>query len=147
MAKRKRRLYLIGSLRNPQIPVVAQSLRQCGYEVFDDWHSAGPNADDHLRDYEKARGHSYAQGLKGHAARHVYNFDKHHIDASDIGVMLLPAGKSGHLELGYMIGQGKPGFIWIPESEPERWDIMYQFADAVVYNELELVIAIEETKR
>ncbi len=46
------------------------------------------------------------------------------------GVLVLPAGKSGHLELGYLIGQGKPAYIWMPE-EPDRWDVMYRFADAV----------------
>ena len=38
----------------------------------------------------------------------------------------MPAGKSGHLELGYMIGQGKPCFVFF-EEEPERWDVMHQF--------------------
>jgi nucleoside 2-deoxyribosyltransferase len=44
---------------------------------------------------------------------------------------MLPAGKSGHLELGYMIGQGKPGYILL-DAEHKRWDVMYKFATAVV---------------
>lgn len=39
----------------------------------------------------------------------------------------MPAGKSGHLELGYMIGNGKPCIIYF-EKEPDRWDVMTQFA-------------------
>jgi hypothetical protein len=41
-----------------------------------------------------------------------------------------PAGKSGHLELGYAIGAGKPGFILL-EGEPDRFDVMLNFATGV----------------
>lgn len=123
----KKKIYLIGSLRNPEVPKIANRLRRLGFEVFDDWYAAGPEADDKWRDYEKARGRSYKEALKGFAARHVYHFDKHHLDACDIAILVLPAGKSGHLELGYVIGKGKPGFILL--DNPERWDVMYQFAN------------------
>jgi hypothetical protein len=39
----------------------------------------------------------------------------------------MPAGKSGHLELGYAIGSGKRGFVCF-DQEPDRWDVMYRFA-------------------
>lgn len=126
-------IYLIGSLRNPIVADVAKALRDKGYEVFDEWRAAGPDADDHWRDYEKARGHDYATALKGYPALHVFGFDKAHIDRADVGVLVLPAGKSAHLELGYMIGQHKPGFILL-DQDPERFDVMYLFSTAVCRN-------------
>lgn len=120
-------IYLIGSLRNENIPVMAKQIRELGFEVFDDWFSPGPEADDFWRNYEKVRGSTYKQALRNWAGRHVYEFDKTHIDRADIGVLYMPGGKSAHLELGYMIGQGKPCFVLFDE-EPERWDVMYQFA-------------------
>ena len=121
-------IYLIGSLRNKKIPHIAKKIREeIGFRVFDDWFSPGPEADDFWRDYEKVRGSSYKEALRNWAGRHVFEFDHHHIDESEIGVLIMPAGKSGHLELGYMIGQGKPCFIYFDE-EPERWDVMHQFA-------------------
>jgi hypothetical protein len=122
-------VYLIGSLRDPNVPIFAEELREHGFDVFDDWYAAGPEADDKWRDYEKARGHSYMQGLKGYAARHVFQFDYHHISRADVGLLLLPCGKSGHLELGFMLGGGKRGYILL--DNPERWDVMYQFATGV----------------
>lgn len=119
-------IYLIGSLRNPKVPEVANALRKEGYEVFDDWYAAGPEADDKWRDYEKGRGHSYKEALDGYAARHVFEYDHFHLNRALAGALILPAGKSGHLELGYLIGQGKPGFILV--DDPERWDVMYKFA-------------------
>lgn len=131
------RIYLIGSLRNPEIPALAARMRENGHEVFDDWFAAGPEADDYWQKYEQSRGHTYAQGLAGYAANHVFEFDKHHLDRAHAGVLLLPAGKSGHLELGYLIGQGKPCYILLPK-EPERWDVMYRFATGVFTEEADL---------
>ncbi len=123
-------IYLIGSLRNPAIPEIARQLRVEGFDVFDDWYAAGPEADDYWQKYEQNRNHSYEQALSGYAAQHVYQFDKRHLDRCDIGILALPAGKSGHLELGYMIGTGKPGLILL-DKEPERFDVMYNFATGI----------------
>jgi len=123
----KKVIYLIGSLKNEKIPHIANQLRELGFEVFDDWFSPGPEADDFWRNYEKVKGSTHQQALNGYAGQHIYEFDKHHIDRADIGVMCMPAGKSGHLELGYVIGRGKPGFILF-EEEPEKWDVMHIFS-------------------
>jgi len=134
-------IYLIGSLRNPYVPAIAQTIRNAGFEVFDDWYAAGPEADDCWREYEQDRGHSYIEGLRGHAAKNVFQFDKTHLDRADAAVLLLPAGKSGHLELGYVIGRRRPGYILL-DNNPDRWDVMYQFADGVFISVDELIAAL-----
>ncbi len=132
-------IYLIGSLRNSEIPFIAQVIRKTTkHNVFDDWYAAGEHADDAWRDYEKQRGRSYAQALQGLAAEHTFKFDKTHLDRADAAVLVLPAGRSGHLELGYIIGKGKPGYIL--HDNPERWDLMYLFATGV-YEHLDSLLA------
>ncbi len=134
--------YVIGSLRNENIPTISVKLREeTGFEIFDDWFSPGPEADDFWKKYEEARGRNYQQALQGWAGKHVFEFDKFHIDRADFGILILPAGKSGHLELGYMIGCGKPGYILL--DKPDRWDVMYQFATGIFFDEAEM---IEELK-
>jgi len=100
-------------------------LREIGYDAFDDWFAAGPEADDFWQKYEQARGRTYAEALKGLAVNNVVNFDRTHLDRCDIGTLVLPAGKSGHLELGRCIGQGKQTYIVFPEGIvgklPESW--------------------------
>ena len=145
MAKpESKKLYIIGSLRNEGVPTLAKGLRATfpGLDIFDDWYAAGETADDSWRDYERARGRTYAEALKGRAANHVFNYDKSHLDSSDLVVLLLPAGKSGHLEAGYCIGKGKPVAILV--DDPDRWDVMYLFADTVCHDAKELVEWIEE---
>lgn len=123
-------IYLIGSLRNPAIPAIRNTLEKAvGERVFADWFAAGPDADDRWRDYEKSRGLSFADALHEPAAQNVFAFDRKFLMASRAVVLALPAGKSGHLELGWMLGRGIPGAILL--DSPDRWDVMYQFADHV----------------
>lgn len=135
----RRNIYLIGSLRNESISKLAGDLRANGHSVFDDWFAAGPEADDYWRDYERGRGHSLPEALNGYAARHVFEFDKHHLDRCDTAVLALPAGRSGHLELGYASGLGHDCAI-LMESEPDRYDVMYQFANLGVFFKVEDLI-------
>jgi len=134
-------VYLIGSLKNPRIPDVAEALRNAGYEVVDDWYAPGPEADDWWQRYEKRRGRNFREALRGLHVQHVFEFDKYHLDRCDIAVLVMPAGKSAHLELGYAIGRGKHGFILL-DKEPERFDIMARFARDVVYTVDELLEAL-----
>lgn len=126
-------IYLMGSMRSERVRAVASTLRAYRHEVFDDWHSPGPEADDYWQTYEKARGRTYREALNGAHAWNVFQFDRTNLNRANTGILVMPAGKSAHMELGYLIGQGKPGYILL-EQEPERWDIMYRFATDVFYN-------------
>jgi nucleoside 2-deoxyribosyltransferase len=134
-------IYLIGSLRNPEVPKIGNYLRSLLFDVFDSWYAPGPNADDYWRDYEKHKGLNYREALRGPAAQHIFSFDKSWLDRCDAAVMVMPAGKSCHMELGYMRGQGKPAFILF-DQEPERFDVMHNFATDVFFNIDECVEAL-----
>lgn len=142
--EKKRIIYVIGALANPQVPVIANTLRQQfpEFEIFDSWYSPGPEADEYWRKYEKAKGITYKEALKSWAATHIFEFDKYHLERATDVIMVMPTGKSGHLELGWSLGKGKRGYVLF-DKEPEKWDIMYQFATDVFFNLDEL---IEELK-
>lgn len=126
--------YLIGSLRNPRVAELGNKMRQRGINVFDDWFAAGPEADDKWQEYEQARGRKMHEALKGAHAQDVFDFDRRNLDRSDSAVLVLPAGKSGHLELGYMAGKGKRTYILL-NGEPDRFDVMYNFATGIFTDE------------
>lgn len=135
-------IYLIGSMRNPMIPVLAQNIRALGLEVFDDWFSPGPEADEYWQKYEKDRGRSYKESLAGFHAKTVFAFDHHHLQRAGTVVLVMPAGRSAHLELGWAIGKGKKGYVLF-DKEPERYDIMYQFATDIFFSEKDLLDALK----
>lgn len=140
-----RKVYIIGSLRNTTLAGTANHLRELmgpNVTIFDDWMCAGPNADDAWRDHEQGRNITFLQALELPAAKHVFAFDKCHLTESDAVVLIAPAGKSAHLELGWSLGKGKPGYILL--DNPDRWDVMYQFATGITENLEELATMLSE---
>ena len=121
------------------------ALREQGFEVFDDWFAASERADSAWQEYETARGHTYPQALMGYAATHVFEFDHHHLNRADCGVLVMPAGKSGHIELGYLVGQGKETYVLF-DQPPDRWDVMYRFTNGVFFNQEDLIHALHHSK-
>ncbi len=119
-------IYLASSWRNPHQPTVLAALRDAGFLVYDfknpgeghrgfswseidpEWRSWTP------RDWREALAHPIAQ--RG------YSLDRAGMDGADVCVLLLPSGRSAHLEAGYMAGQGKPGFTLA--LEPVEADLM-----------------------
>lgn len=138
-------LYLIGSLRNDRIPKLGIKLRKefavrgIDCEVFDDWHAAGPEADDHWKEYEQRRGRTYKEALNGKAAKNVFRFDRENLDRATHVLLVLPAGKSGHMEVMYgKYGVGAKAAILL-DPEDVRWDVMYQFVDDVIERDEDVI--------
>lgn len=132
-----RRIYLIGSMRNERIVDIAGELRAEGHSVFEDWISPGPEADDWWQKYEKVRGHTFREALSTPHADNVFYFDQTWLDWADTAVLVLPAGRSAHLEAGWMAGQGKSVYVLF-DGEPERYDIMYKLLSDFAFSMDEL---------
>jgi len=133
----------MGALKNWKIIDIAKKLRTEGFEVFDSWISPGPEADEFLRKYSKKRGLTHKEIMNDWSVEHIFEFDKHHLNRADIVVMVMPCGKSGHLEFGYSIGQGKKGYILF-DKEPKRYDIMHRFANKIFYDLDELIKEVKK---
>lgn len=119
------KVYIIGALKNLEIPKIGIAIRNLGFDAFDDWWSASEDADDWWQAHERQKNRSYRDALYGHHATCVFEFDHKHLDAADAGVLVMPCGRSGHLEAGYLAGQKKPVFILF-EGEPDKYDVMYR---------------------
>lgn len=130
-------------MRNPAVVGLTNRLEAAGHEVFSDWISPGPDADTYWQEYEKARGRTFIEALAGPHAQNVFDFDVKHLTWADTVVLLAPAGKSAHLELGWAVGKGKEGYVLL-DGEPERYDIMLRFASGVFINEDDLVAALRQ---
>lgn len=136
-------IYVIGSLKKDRPKQVANLLREKGWEVFDDWGATAYDQDTHWTRYEReGRGRSFREALEGKAAVNAFEFDYTHLIQCRAAVMVMPCGKSGHLELGWVIGRYKPGFILL-DGEPAEYELMYKFATGIAYTEEELVEMLE----
>lgn len=117
------KIYVVGSLRKPEVEILSQALRDLGHDVFDQWRAAGPRADDEWRDYFKRNGKRFAEALRSPFVQHIVEFDQRWLDWSEAVVVMGPAGLSSAVELFYAAVHGKIPVLYLPE-DPERWDAM-----------------------
>lgn len=122
-AERWRRIYVASSWRNELQPEVVMALRADGPVVYDfknprpfntgfKWSEIDPNWEQWTpAEYRAALDHPVAQ--RGFAS----DFDA--MKWADTFVLVLPCGRSAHLELGWAAGQGKQTLILLDKMEPE----------------------------
>lgn len=124
------RIYVASSWRNARQPEVVQALRTAGHEGYDFRNPAPGNNGFHWSaidpDWRNWDGRGFLQALSHPIAESWYGFDKEALDWCNACVMVMPCGRSAHLEAGYTIGQGKPTAMLLEEQqEPE---LMYKLA-------------------
>jgi len=139
------RIYLASSWRNRYQPEVVAALREAGHEVYDFRNPAPGNPGFHWSEidpnWENWRAsHFRAHLLSSPIADAGFGADWGAMRWADTGVLLLPCGRSAHLEAGYFVGAGKPLHILIAElPEPE---LMYRMATSICLTLDELLAAV-----
>lgn len=144
MSSRPLRIYVASSWRNHFHEEVVCELRDKGHEVYDfknprpgsngfHWSEIDP-------DWQKWDAETYRVALTHPVAQAGYASDRDALAACDVCVLVLPCGRSAHLEAGWAAGNGKPTVVLLAEGEPE---LMYLLADALVLDMDELVEWLE----
>jgi hypothetical protein len=137
------KIYLASSWRNSLQPAVLQALRSAGHSVYDfrnpsdRWDrektgddSGGFRWSDIDPSWEAWSPWAFAQALDTETADLGFANDWKAMEHSEVGVLLLPCGRSAHIEAGYFVGHAaKTLHILVPElPEPE---LMYKMADGI----------------
>lgn len=127
----KRRIYLASSWRCPTQPDVLAALGAEGHEVYDFRNPAPGNTGFSWRQAgDVSAPGPFLQTLKSDVAAHGFRLDKAAMDWADTCVLLLPCGRSAHLEAGYMAGEGKDVFVLLSEDKFEP-ELMYLLCTAI----------------
>lgn len=144
------KIYVASSWRNEYQQRVVNALRNVGHEVYDfknppdgkagfHWSEIDPNWQDWTtQQYIKALRHEYAQ--------FGFNRDFDAMKAADACVLVLPCGRSAHLEAGWMKGAGKRVYAYIPYNgfEPE---LMYGLLDGISDDVQEILAMLNESAK
>lgn len=127
----KLKIYVASSWRNPVQQDVVSILRKEGFDVYDfknpavgdygfAWVETGIHSDPVFLDDLK-------NALNTPTARAGFNNDADAMNWADVCVLVLPCGRSAHLEAGWFMGRNKPVVIYGGgKVEPE---LMYLLAD------------------
>lgn len=129
---KKIKLYVASSWRNQYQPKAVKQLKYWGFDVYDFHHNRQLSEVD--PNWQNWTTKQAIEKLKHPIAEEAYRFDKEALDNSDGCVLILPSGRSAHLEAGYIVGQHKPLYIWSPEKcEPELMYKMGFVSDSLKY--------------
>lgn len=132
------KIYLASSWRNSHQPLTLEVLRGAGHEVYDFRNPAPGNTGFHWSDIEHTYDlwgpQEFRQGLDHPIANRGFANDWNAMRWADAGVLLLPSGRSAHIEAGYFVGACKPLIIYIPPCKPEELEpeLMYKMSFKIV---------------
>lgn len=132
----KRRIYVASSWRNTMQFAVVDALRREGHEVYDfknppartgfSWSQCH---DELTKAFDERTVDGYLIAMQTDVAKAGFASDKAALDWCDTCILVLPCGRSAHLEAGYTAGQGKDTYFLLnPDKfEPE---LMYALGTA-----------------
>lgn len=116
----KRRIYVASSWRNPDQPEVVDRLRARGFEVYD-FHNPPGRAGFSWSEidpwWQSWTAEEYVAALEHPLAVAGYASDFAAMQWADTVVLVLPCGRSAHLELGWAVGAGKRTVIITRDGE------------------------------
>lgn len=142
------KLYVASSWRNETYPIVVTRLRNEGHQVYDFRNPTqdGNSTDGGFRwryidsDWEKWNVDQFIAAMNHPLSQEAFGKDMDALMSSELLVLVMPCGRSAHLEMGYAVGSGIPTIIMMSNDEPE---LMYKMASAFAHNLDELVRLVE----
>jgi hypothetical protein len=135
------KIYVASSWRNEHYPEVVRALKAVSsFDVYDfredgfSWSDAGVDGQQLYNADQMNAIHRLPECRRG------FDRDITHVNQAEATVLVLPAGRSAHLELGVAIGRGQYTVIYMPEPEPP--DLMWAAANRIVGTVTELLLAL-----
>jgi hypothetical protein len=139
------KIYVASSWRNEFQQEVVSIARHAGHEVYDfrnPPHGKGGFAwSDIDTNWEQWTTEEFRDALKNKIAEAGFKSDLDGMRWADIGILVLPCGRSAHVEAGWMQGIGMPVYVFSPgKHEPE---LMYKVFPKIIasWNELKELLA------
>lgn len=130
----KRKIYVASSWDNSQHPAVVEELRRRGHDVYDFRHPKGRNDRSVWEELnvgrDKVYGKTLASLLDAPMAHARHSEHMKAMREAEVCILLLPCGRSAHIEAGYMKGLGKTVYVFGSIFDELRPELMYLTFDA-----------------
>lgn len=140
-------IYVASSWRNPLYEGVLAVLHAAQLTYYDFTHPVAGNAGFHWHEidpgWQQWSPEQYREALSHPLAKSGFTFDMDALKACDTLLLVLPCGRSAHLELGYAIGAGKKTIIYYPSDMQMEPELMYKAADHLCLSMGEVLAALD----
>jgi len=127
------KIYVASSWRNSRQPRIVIELRHDGHDVYD---FRNPTPDTYGFSWSEIdtkwkswTPEEYFNGLKHPLAEQGYKLDMDAMEWADACVLVMPCGRSAHLELGWFAGQGKRCCILHDSLDTVEPELMAKMCD------------------
>lgn len=130
------KVYVASSWRNTRQPEVVAALRKARHDVYDFRHPSGPESggfswseiDPKWKDWTQDE---YVRALSHPIAVAGFEADMNALKECDACVLVMPCGRSAHLELGWAIGSRRLGLVLLDPIVPTEPELMVAMADLI----------------
>ena len=142
------KIYVASSWRNEIQPSIVSILQAEGHNVYDFKNppsgSGGFHWSDVSKEWEDWDSGMYRELLyESHIAAHGFLSDIRAMEWAEKCVLVLPCGKSAHLELGWFAGRGKLSYVYIPPEVKVEPELMYLMNTCICISIQELLRELE----
>jgi hypothetical protein len=156
-----KKIYIASSWRNMVHAKVVDMLREAGHAIFDYrnppdfpvlpkgypkrvWSAVDPVDPIGWEEWSIER---FVEELDNPIVRQGYERDMEGLKWCDTLILLLPSGRSAHLEAGYAVGQGKELLIVLNSEDPRfAPELMYLMATRVLKDVKDIISALDDKK-
>lgn len=139
------KVYVASSWRNQQFDSVVTALEAAGHEVYNfkqpapgqrgfHWSEIDPN-------WKEWSPGQFRAALHHPIAVDGFENDMDALEECDACVLVMPCGRSAHLELGWACGAGKRTILLLADGEPE---LMVKMADHLCLSIEEVIEVLEQ---
>ena len=143
------KIYTTSSWRNPFYDDIVHLLKMGGHEVYDfrstistEGKTVAFNWDQIDPDWENWTPEEFDVGIRHPLAKNAFHADFEGMNNADVCVLILPSGKSAHIEAGYMKGLGKK--LYILMLTKDRPELTYSIADKIFGSFWELSLELQK---
>lgn len=138
-------VYVASSWRNPLQAEVVRLLRASGFEVYDFMDADGFRWSSIDPEWRSWTADQYVAALEHPLAKKGFKRDMDALEACDACVLVLPSGRSAHLEMGWAAGRAKVTALWTHDGEEP--ELMASMCDLVTPSLAAIVEFLYEKKK
>lgn len=122
------KIYVASSWRNEHYDEIVKILNKHGHEVYD-FRKSGFDWGVIDKDWENWTLEQWMENRNNPTAMKFFKKDMEAMEWADVCVLVLPCGRSAHLEAGWFVGNGK--WLYILQLGDERPELMYHMANSL----------------
>jgi len=145
-------IYVASSWRNPRQEVIVRILREVGYNIYDFKHPTENDSGFHWTDvwkqfdtyWREGTMEQFIKALEHPIAIDGFNKDMEALKNADVTILVMPCGRSAHLELGYAVGAKQHTAILLSDGEPE---LMYKMVDKIATSIGDIIVWLNNIEK